>query len=137
MAKQKNTWIYSHPRQLKPKAPSTLKAEVQTQANQLVESDLKPKHVKLPVGNEQFNYLVDIYTKWHGNYFYFCAKYCSPGPYAISPFFETGFARLAYIGDNRFGLSYMGHTGQWWEIYPDLSLEESLSAVSDEPHFLP
>jgi hypothetical protein len=63
MAKQKNTWVYSHPRQLKPKAPSTLKAEVQTQANQLVESDLKPKHVKPPVGNDQFNYLVDIYTK--------------------------------------------------------------------------
>jgi hypothetical protein len=104
MAKQKNTWAYSHPRQLKPKAPSTLKAEVQTQANQLVESDLKPKHIKPPVGNEQYNYLVDIYTKWHGNYFYFCAKYCSPGSYAISPFFETRFARLAYIGDSRFGL---------------------------------
>jgi len=137
MAKQQKTWRPAPPKQLKPKLPDTLKAEVQTRANQLVESVLKPAHIKPPAENERFNYLVDIFTKWHQNYFYFCATYCSTGPNAIAPFFETRFARLAYIGNNRFGLSYMRHTGQWWEIYPDLSLDESLSAVRDEPHFQP
>lgn len=137
MAKQQKTWRPVSPKQLKQKLPDTLKAEVQTLANQLVESVMKPAHIKPPADNERFNYLVDIFTKWHHSYFYFCAKYCSPGPNAISPFFETKFARLAYIGNNRFGLSYMRHTGQWWEIYPDLSLDECLSAVRDEPHFQP
>lgn len=30
---------------------------------------------------------VDIYAKWYRRYFYFCAKYCSPAPNALSPFF--------------------------------------------------
>ena len=60
-----------------------------------------------------------------------------PGPNAISPFFEARFARLEYLADDNYNLSYMRHTGQWWEIYRDLSLEECLSAVRDEPHFLP
>jgi hypothetical protein len=135
MAKQQ--WCPIRPKQLKLKLPGRLKAEVQARANQLVETVLKPAHIKPPEENERFNYVVDIFTKWHRSYFYFCAKYCSPGPNAITPFFETRFARLAYIGSNRFGLSYMRHTGQWWEIYPDLSLEECLSSVRDKPHFQP
>lgn len=137
MAKQQKTWRPIPPKQLKPKLPDSLKAEVQTRASQLVETILKPAHIKPPVENERFNYVVDIFTKWHHSYFYFCAKYCSLGSNSIAPFFETRFARLTHIGNNRFGLSYMRHTGQWWEIYPDLSLDECLSAVRDEPHFQP
>ena len=83
------------------------------------------------------DYIIDIYSKWYRIYFYFCAKYACPGPNAILPFFETKFARLEYIGNERFNLSYMRHTGQWWEIYTELSLDESLDAIRDEPHFLP
>ena len=41
------------------------------------------------------------------------------------------------LADDNYNLSYMRHTGQWWEIYRDLSLEECLAAVRAEPHFLP
>jgi len=78
-----------------------------------------------------------VYTKWYRNYFYFCATYCSPGPYASAPSFETQFARLEYVGNQQFHLSYMRHTGQWWEIYTALSVEECFEAIRDEPHFLP
>ena len=47
-----------------------------------------------------------------------------PGPNAISPYFEARFARLEYLADDNYNLSYMRHTGQWWEIDRDLSLEE-------------
>ena len=127
-------WIYSPKRQ---KVPDYLKVEIQKKADQLVETTLKPEHIKTPPEDYEFNYIVDIFTQWHSGFFYFCAKYHSPGPRAISPYFETKFARLKYIGNNRFNLAYMRHTGQWWEIYDNISPDECLSAIRDEPHFLP
>jgi hypothetical protein len=78
-----------------------VKADVERKAAELVEKVLKPQHIKPPPEDVRFNYIVDIYTRWRGNYFYFCAKYHSPGPNAISPFFEVKFARLEYVGGGR------------------------------------
>ena len=86
---------------------------------------------------KQFNYIVDIYTKWYRNYFYFCAKYACPGPNATSPFFETKFARLEYVGSDRFHLSFMRHTEEWVELYQNLSLNGCLEAIRNEPYFQP
>jgi len=137
MTKARKTWVFSPPKQPKPKVPDAVMTNVDAKANDLIETVLKPSHIKPPSGDERFNYIVDIYSKWYRSYFYFCAKYACPGPNAISPFFETKFARLEHIGHERFNLSYMRHTGQWWEIYTELSLDESLDAIRDEPHFLP
>jgi hypothetical protein len=86
--------------------------------------------------NLGFNYLVDLYTKWYRNYFYFCAKYCSPGPNALSPYFEIRFARMEYVGPGaRFNLFFMRHTGQWVEIYRRIPLDECFSAIECDPWF--
>lgn len=124
MAKIRKTWVYSPP---PPKVPSNVKAEVQQKADQLFETILKPQHIKPPPKNYKFNYIVDIFTKWYRHYFYFCARYCSPGPHALSPFFETRFARMEYTGQNRFHLSYMRHTGEWIRIYPIITALSFLS----------
>lgn len=137
MARSKKRWVYSPPRPPKPKVPEAVKAEVERRATELIESTLKPSHIKPPPEDTDWNYVVDIYTKWHQGYFYFYAKYCSPGPDEISPDFETGFARMEYIGDDEYNLSYMRHTGQWWEIYQQLSLDECLETIEGEPHFIP
>lgn len=137
MAKIRKMWIRRPSRRSKPKVPDTIKQEAEAKARKLIETILKPKHVKSPSGNKHFNYIVDIYSKWHGNYFYFCTKYACTGPNAISPYFEAKFARLEYVGNERFNLSYMRHTEKWWEIYTDLSLDESLTFIRDEPLFLP
>ena len=123
-------WVYSPP---KPKAPDAVKEEVEAKATELVNAFLKPEHIKPPSKNAKWNYIVDLYTKWHRNYFYFCAKYACPGPNALSPFFDTGFARLEYAGSvggkSRFNLSYMRHTGRWWEIRHGLSLDQCLAEI--------
>ncbi len=137
MAKRKKMGLSSPPRPPKPNVSGTVKTKVERRANELVESVIKPTHIKPPPVDKRFNYLVDISTKWYRNYFYFSAKYHCPGPNAIAPFFEDGFARLEYVGDDTFNVSYMRHTGQWWEIYSELSLEECLRAIGDEPHFIP
>ncbi|NQE53037.1 hypothetical protein C5S29_05550 [ANME-1 cluster archaeon GoMg3.2] len=137
MAKNKMYWFYNPPKAPKPKVPESMKIEVKKVGDELIESVLKPKFIVPNPKEKRFNYIVDIFTKCYRNYFYFYAKYHSPGPNAIEPFFETGFARMEFISKNRFNLSYMRHTGKWWEIYPDSTLDECMNAIRDEPHFMP
>jgi hypothetical protein len=136
---RQKVWVYSPP---KPKVPDAVKVGVEIKAIELVDAVLKPEHVvKTPPKNMKWNYIVDIYTKWYRNYFYFCAKYACPGPNALSPFFDTGFARLEYAGgvgqQGRFNLSYMRHTGRWWEIRHGLSLEQCLAEIREGGLFHP
>ena len=114
-----------------------LKTQVQKRADGLIESVLKPEHVKPLAADEQFNYIVDITSRWHWNYLYFCAKYRCPAPECITEFFEVKFARLEYRGPYRFNLSYMRHNEKWFELYQGMPLEERLEAIAEEPHFIP
>jgi len=137
MAKKERNWLFGPSRTPKPKVPELVKIEVKQVCDELVESVLKPRNIDPDTKEERFNYIVDIFTKWYRNNFYFCAKYHSPGPNAIEPFFETKFARMAYVGEDQFNLSYMRHTTKWWEVYPDMSLYECIEAIRDDPLFTP
>ncbi|MBM4328486.1 MAG: hypothetical protein FJ118_15145 [Deltaproteobacteria bacterium] len=106
-------------------------------AQKLIDNHLRPAHVKPLPKTTQYNYIVDLFTRWYQSYFYFCATYGCPHPDAISPTFEVRFARLGYLGGGRFSLGCMRHTGQWLEIYPSLTMDECLKSIQEEPHFLP
>jgi len=120
-----------------PKIADSMKAEIKLKADSLIENVLKQKHIEPPPENNDFNYIVDIFSKWYRGYFYFCSKYNCPSPNAISPSFNSNFARLEYAGQNKFNLAYMRHTGQWFEIGFDLSLDECLDEIQNGPHFIP
>jgi len=136
MVEKRKMWVHNSPRIPKPKVPDVVKATVERKSTELVDTVLKPRYIKPPPDEGHFNYVIDIYTKWYLNYFYFCAKYCCPGPNALSPYFETNFARIEYIGtDTTFNLSFMRHTGRWVEIYHGLSLEDCLRAIEHDPWF--
>ena len=137
MTKAQRRWVYSPPKPSAGQVPVNLRAEVQRKAEQLIEATLKPRYLKPPPADTQFNYIIDIYTKWYRHYFYFCAKYCVPGPNAMAPDFEAKFARLEYAGHNSFNLSYRRYTEEWIEVYPSLSLDECLNAIRDDPLFQP
>lgn len=137
MKKRQKGWFFPPEKPPKIDVPENIKIEVEIKASELIESFLKPEYIKPPREDKPYNYIVDIYAKWYRNYFHFCARYNSPGPHAISPFFETKFARFEYAGNGLFNLSYMRHTGQWLEIYSSLSVDECLAAIKDDPHFLP
>ena len=114
-----------------------LKQEVDRKAGDLIESALKPRHVEPPPKGHQLNYLVDITTKRHGRKCYFFSAYRSPGPHAVSPTFETKFARLEYVGNAKFALSFQRHTGEWVQLYDGLSVDVCLKAIRDDPWFRP
>jgi hypothetical protein len=125
--------MYVPPKPAKPKVPESLKAAVKCEADEFVESFLKPRFIKPPPKDYEWNYPVDIFTKWHQRYFYFCSTWRSPGPNAISEFFEVRFARLEYAGDEKFNMAYMRYTGQWWEIFQDLTLDQCIEEIRINP----
>ncbi len=125
----KKRWMYVPPKPPKPKVPEYMKSAVENKADDFVESFLKPQFIKDPPKDLAWNYVVDISTKWHQRYFYFCSKWRSTGPNAISEFFEVRFARLEYVGEDKFNVAYMRHTGQWWEIFQELALDECIEEI--------
>jgi len=135
MARIPRQWVYS-PRPASG-VPDSVKNKVTTKADEIVQTVFKPRYVKPPPKKPRFNYIVDIYTKWHKNCLYFRAKYACPGPNALSPFFEDSFTRLAYLANRHFNLAYMRHTGKWCEVFTDLSMEEAFAAIRDELFFHP
>lgn len=125
-------WIKVPPKPARPKVPDDFKLEVQKKANQYLESYLKPTFLQPPPEPADSNYLVDLFTKWHQRYFYFCSKYRCVHENCISEFFEDKFARLEYVGDKKFNVSYMRYTEQWFEILQGLSLEECLDEIHQQ-----
>jgi hypothetical protein len=130
-------WRPRPPRKVNHKVPESIKVQVQQKADSLIQSVLKPEHIKPPPQDTVFNYIVDIYSKWYRNYLYFCATYRCPSPDRISEFVESRFARLEHVGNQHFNLSYMRHNGQWVELFAGLSLDECLESIKNEPHYLP
>jgi hypothetical protein len=120
-----------------PALDAAAKARVEAKARELVEKVLKPRSIEPPPAPEEarFNYITDITLKWHGSALYFVAVYACPGPYALSPSFESRFARMRHAGGGLFDLAFMRHTGQWVELYQGLTVEKCLESIRDDPWF--
>jgi hypothetical protein len=135
--KPKRMWIYSPKKPTPPQVPDDIKAEVEARANELVETYLKPTYIKPPPKDRRWNYIIDVFIKWHRSFFYFCSTYACPGPNALSPTFESRFARMEYVGDGKFNLSYMRHTDKWWEVAQGLTADQCIEAIRGGGIFQP
>jgi hypothetical protein len=136
MAKQRKAWVFDPTKPAKSELPGTLKDEVDTKAGELIENVLKPTHIQPPPEGSQSNYITDIKTKWIGSTCYFISIYACPGPNAIAPTFEEKFARMEHIGDAKFALSFMRHTGKWVELYASASIDDCMKIIQG-PWFMP
>ena len=105
--------------------PERIEADLDAKAKALIQV-LKTKYVQPPPKEPRSNYIIDVWTKWLGSTLYFGATYACPGPNAISPSFESKFARMEHNGGGRFALSYMRHTDKWFRLFPSLSVDECL-----------
>jgi len=92
----------------------------------------KFKSEYIPINpNKEFNYLVDIYVKWHQGNLYFCEKYKSESQNTIVGEFEEKFVRLNMANKDNFDISYMRHTGKWSSIAFGLTLNECLEMIEN------
>jgi len=136
MAKPREPWDI-RPAKKRVSVTASIKAQVETEAKALIEHVLRPKYVLPPANDEKSNYITDIGAKWYRNYFYFFSIYTCPSPNALSPSFESKFARMEYLGNAKFALYFMRYTGEWVGIYDALSVDECMKAIQDDPWFVP
>ncbi len=129
--KNQKMWVYSPPKPAKPKVPETEKQLISEQCNQLIDSELKPQFITPP--DHKWHYIVDIFGKWYRNYYYFCYTVKLTDPNRSSESFEEKFARLEYVSPDKFNLAYFRHTGQWWEIEKEITLEKCLAEIKINP----
>ena len=137
MAKQQKAWMPKPTKNSKTAIPDAIKLELETKAASLIETVLKPKHVVPQKSDIEFNYVSDIGTKWYRKYFYFFATYTCPGSNAMSPSFESKFARMEHLGSGRFSLSFNRHNGEWVGLYASLTVDECLKAIQEDAWFTP
>ena len=130
-------WVYNPPKPPKLKVPEEEKNRITNICEEFIKTILKPKFIIPNPEIKKYCHIEEIFTKWWKNYFYFYAKYHYTHSRAIEEFLDQSFARLEYINKDKFNLSYMRHTNQWWEIYSELSLEECLKTIKEMPHFHP
>jgi len=115
----------------------SLKAEVETKANDLIGNVLKPRYVKPPKKDDPSNYITNIHAKWFRNNFYFTATFACPGPNALSPTFEWKFARMEPLGDGTFALYAMRYTGkEWVGLFDTQTVDECMKSIQDDPWFV-
>ena len=137
MATPREPWNI-HPARKRARVPASIKSEVEAKAKDLIETVLKPLHVKPPSPDERSNYVIDIKAEWYRGYFYFSSTYACAGPNALFPTFEHKFARMEYLGAGKFALYFMRYTGtEWVGILDDLTVAESMKAIQDEAWFTP
>jgi hypothetical protein len=138
MAKKKPlTWMIRPSRPKRAAIPDSLKARADAKAKELVATVLKPRFIQPPPKKPRFNYIIDVAAMWYGSSLFFISTYACPGPTAISPTFEAKFARMEFVGNSSFSLSFMRHTGKWVVLFDCLSLDECLVAIRDDPWFQP
>jgi hypothetical protein len=128
-------WVYVGGRAGRKPTP-TEKRSITAACERFVAEVLKPRFLP-EVRPTPFNYPIDIYGKWHGNKYRFIERFRSDQADAIGSEFEAPFARLEYIGRDRFDLSYHRHTGEWLCLYQSIALAKALELIERDGHFHP
>jgi hypothetical protein len=44
---------------------------------------------------------------------------------------------MEYVGERRFNLAYMRHTGEWIELEQGLTVDKCLKAIKEDPYYIP
>ncbi|UVK54304.1 hypothetical protein DBIPINDM_000688 [Mesorhizobium sp. AR02] len=96
---------------------------------------LKPRFI---LGQpNRLDHPLDIFGKWRGSKYGFSARYRSDD----GEEFDAPFARLDHVEEHRaetqFDLMWHRHTGAWWRLYANVTLEEALRLIAADSRLQP
>jgi len=129
-------WVYNPKSKPGVKPSESLKIQVNELAEKLI-ADWKKTYIKADPTKQKHNYLVDIYSKWRGNHFTIGGTYKCPSKTAMFPSFESGFAKLEYVGNDKFNLAFMRHTEKWWKTELALTVKECFDLIRQNEMYHP
>jgi hypothetical protein len=107
------------------------KSVIAAACQRLIDEFLKPKCLPV-IRPTQFNYPIDIIGKWRGNNYRFIQRYRSGFEDNLGEEFDAPFARLDWIGPDRFDIQWHRHTGQWFCLYRGLTMDEAIDAIKTD-----
>ena len=136
MKKSPKAWRVKPKKSLLAMPSEAEKKEVASFFAPLIES-FKKNYIKTERNPHIDIYTIDIYTKWYRNSFYFCELSKSESPYRIKDEFESKFLKLQYISENQFELFYSRHTGQWFLVARNVTLEACQEMILANPVYHP
>lgn len=134
MAKTRG-WGFDPKLAAKNKLTPQIKDSVTTFFNPLLEEYKEQINNKVP--NKEYAYAIDVYTKWSQSYFYFGTILKMEFENRIADYGDDKFARLEFVDDNLFNIAYKRHTGAWFQLGSNISLEVALEYLRNNPNLLP
>ncbi len=113
------------------KVPDGEKRAITTGCEKLLAEVLRPRFLR-EIRPTQFNYPIGLSGKWHGNKYRFITRYRSGHAENGGEEFDAPFARLEYVGRDRFDLSYFRHTEEWFRLHRGVTLAEALRLIASD-----
>ena len=107
------------------------KSHITATCQHLIDQVLKPRFLPT-IRPTQFNYPVDIQGKWHGARYRFIQRYRSGYPENLGEEFDAPFARLDWVGRDRFDIQWHRHTGTWFPLYRHQTLAQALKIIETD-----
>lgn len=97
----------------------------------LVRDVLKPRFLS-EIRPTQWNYVIDIRGAWAAGRYRFMQRYRSGMEENRGEEFDAPFARLDWMGPDRFDIQWMRHTGKWWRLHAGVTLAEALRILETD-----
>jgi hypothetical protein len=123
-------WVYGATR-AGGKVPDGEKHAITAACEKFIAEVLRPRCLP-EIRRTQFNYPVGLSGKWHRNNYRFITRYRSGHAENRGEEFDAPFARLEYVGRDRFDLSYFRHTQQWFCLHRGVTLAEALRLIEGD-----
>lgn len=132
----KKIWMKTIERPRPAKPTEAEKTKIITACEAFIRDVLKPRFLP-EIRPTEFNYPIDIFGDWRAGRYRFLQRYRSDSPNRIRDEFDAPFARLDFMAPDRFDIYWMRHTGQWWRLHRDVTLEQALRLMIDDGHLHP
>lgn len=133
----KKIWVLGKPRSPRAKPSDEERAKVVATLDAFVKNVLKPRFLPEIEPTTQFNYPIDIIGEWRAGRYRFLQRFRSDAENRIVEEFDAPFARIDYIGPDRFDIYWMRHTGAWWALHRSVTLDDALKLMIDDGHLHP
>jgi len=116
------------------------KVAIAAACDAFIETHLRPRFLP-EIHPTEFNYPVDLLGRWRGNKYSFIVRYRSGFADNAGEEFDAAYTRLDHVagstGDERFDVMWHRHTGQWFRMFPESTLEEALQLIGSESMLQP
>jgi hypothetical protein len=105
------------------------KAKITAACEKVIADALIPRFLP-KITPSDFNYPISISGRWHGKSYRFVTRYRSGFPENLGEEFDSPFARIEFVGPDRFDLGWFRHTGKWHTLERSITLARALGEIS-------